>query len=63
MNNIFRLEVATAGNHGLSEAAEIMVDAVASFLDKSAALERVTFVLFGDEAYNTFRKKISGLQK
>ena len=51
------------GGFPLSEAAEIMVDAVASFLDKSAALERVTFVLFGDEAYNTFRKKISGLQK
>ncbi len=51
------------GGFPLSEAAEIMIGAAASFLETSSALRRVTFVLFGDEAYNAFRNKISGLKK
>ncbi len=51
------------GGFPLPDAAALMIEAAASFLQKSSALRRVTFILFGDEAYNAFRKQISGLQK
>ncbi len=51
------------GGFPLTEAANIMVDCAASYLQKASSLKRVTFVLLGNEAYNAFSKKISGLKK
>ncbi len=51
------------GGFPLSEAAEIMVNASLEFLGTSAALKRVTFVLFGKEAYEIFARKLPELRK
>lgn len=51
------------GGFSLSEAADIMIKAAISFLKGSRELKRVTFVLYGREAYDVFRKKLSELGK
>lgn len=51
------------GGFPLSEAAEIMMNASLDFLKTSKALTRVTFVLFGREAYEIFARKLPELSK
>ncbi len=46
------------GGFPLKEAAEIMVRTVREHLAKGSSLEKVVFVLFGDEAYEAFQKAL-----
>ncbi|MGQ9674665.1 MAG: macro domain-containing protein [Chloroflexota bacterium] len=48
------------GGFPLSTAAEVMVSAVREHLKRATSLDRVVFVLFGDEAYQAFEEKIKG---
>lgn len=51
------------GGFPLDEAAEIMIGAARDFLRTSKSLVRVTFVLFGSEAYDVFAGKLGELSK
>ncbi len=51
------------GGFPLHEAADIMIRAVKSFLEDSRILKRVTFVLYGKEAYDIFSKTMADLNK
>ncbi len=46
------------GGFPLKEAANIMVKAVREYLSKGSNLEKVIFVLFGDEAYQAFKEAL-----
>jgi O-acetyl-ADP-ribose deacetylase (regulator of RNase III) len=51
------------GGFPMSEAAKIMVGESAAFLGKSKNLKSITFVLFGDDAYESFAAEIRGVKK
>ncbi|MCD6385426.1 macro domain-containing protein [Candidatus Sumerlaeota bacterium] len=44
------------GKFPIEECAEIMLQEVSSFLEKSSVIQKVFFVLYGNYAYNTFKK-------
>ncbi len=50
------------GGFPLTEAADIMIGATADFLRRSKSLRRVTFVLFGREAYEIFATRAKELK-
>ena len=46
----------------MEEAAEVMLRAVADYLEGETGLERVTFCLYGRDAYQTFADTLRGLR-
>lgn len=46
----------------IAKAADVAVPAAAEALDELPAIERVTFVLFGDEAYEAFERAVLELE-